>query len=120
MAQMHGKLQRTASKSPKKKTPALHEIMDRDDIGEDFFIKYKNLSLGQDLNSIKSIDQIRNEKAVHVFFNKLIAQMTQKEIKSLDKQQRRQYTNQMRQLLRMSSSQADIGNKFEYEVKRKL
>ena len=56
------------------------------DSGEDLFIKYKNISSGQNLNSIKPADQVRNDKAVHIFFNKLIAQMTQNEIKSLNKQ----------------------------------
>ena len=48
---------------------------------------------------MKTTEQMRDDKAVHVFFSQLIAQMTKMELANLNKQEKRQYAMLKRQML---------------------
>eukprot|EP00354_Favella_ehrenbergii_P009542 CAMPEP_0170453292 /NCGR_PEP_ID=MMETSP0123-20130129/1918_1 /TAXON_ID=182087 /ORGANISM="Favella ehrenbergii, Strain Fehren 1" /LENGTH=67 /DNA_ID=CAMNT_0010715607 /DNA_START=512 /DNA_END=715 /DNA_ORIENTATION=- len=65
----------------------LQDLIDNESFDDNFFFKYKNLSLAQNnlYKAMKSTEQMRDDKAVHVFFSKLITLMTRKELSNMNK-----------------------------------
>ena len=65
----------------------LNKIIEIEKPGENFFLQYKNISMsrGNIHNAAKSQEQIREEKAVQLFFRKQIAQMTQEYMRKMSK-----------------------------------
>lgn len=53
----------------------LKDLVDSGSVNDNFFFKYKNLSLAQNnlYKAMKTTEQMRDDKAVHVFFSQLIA-----------------------------------------------
>ena len=69
-------------------------------------------------NGAKSTDQIKNDKFVHIFFNKLIAQQTEQEVKNLSKGERREYSNYKHQI-QMASYNVD-GDQYSNRFMNKM
>ena len=64
----------TSSSAERNSPEHFNDILNTQDMEDNLFIKYKNLSLGKNgLKAMKSSEQIRDDKAVHIFFSKLIA-----------------------------------------------
>lgn len=71
---------------------SLAKLVNKERLNDNFFYEYKKMSMSSNnlYRALKSPEQIREDKAVQVFFRKQIQQMSNEYLQSLTKKQRRQ------------------------------